>query len=297
MAKEISDQDIITGLQALESSLWKTLLENRSFDLDNVSALIRDTRYMAAVGIRGHYIDDIEFFRNPNEECHGSESPSLSDEELLLLARGDESQKFMERFFSPRDLQCLRGTSDDSSKNIGPERVELVILLDRVDRLFTAIPVIQKMQAAQQSQKNMTLTTKAARKVFSALDPYTQKTVREVFELARSQQRSSYDTMNHGLSQTFPQGEEAQALEQRNRSVQTYTRESVLLNSLLSLSDATRPAFRAEKIAETVALLREDPAGTIKSGIKHVTKSVLASASARVPFLENFLARSNDHTQ
>ncbi|MFN9961496.1 MAG: hypothetical protein ACK55I_51130, partial [bacterium] len=181
MAEEISDQEIITRLQEVESSLWETLLENRSFDLDNLSALIQDPRYMAAVGIRGQYIDNIEFFRNPNEECHGSESPSLSDEELLLLARGDESQKFMERFFSPRDLQCLRGKFHDSSKNIGPERVEAVIRLARVDRLLTAIPVIQKMQAAQQSQKNITLTTTAARKVFSALDPYTQQTVREVF--------------------------------------------------------------------------------------------------------------------
>jgi hypothetical protein len=293
MTEEISDQEIITRLQEVESSLWETLLEKQPFSLgDRLCISIQNPQYRKAVEIRDKYRDCISFFRGTYEE-----SSPLSDEALLLFARGDESQKFMERFFLPPDLECLRGTFRDSSKNIGPERVELVILLDRVDRLFTAIPVIQKMQAAQQSQKNITLTTTAARKVFSALDPYTQQTVREVFELARLQQRSSYDTMNNGLSQTFPQGEEAQVLEQRNRSVQAYTRKSVLLNSLLSLSDSTRPASRAEQIAETVALLREDPAGTIKSGIKHVTKSVLASASARVPFLENFLARSNDHTQ
>jgi hypothetical protein len=188
MAKEISDQDIITGLQALESSLWKTLLENRSFDLDNVSALIRDPQYMAAVGIRGQYIDDIEFFRNPNEECHGSESPSLSDEELLLFARGDKSQEFMERFFSPRDLQCLRGTSDDSSKNIGPERVELVILLDRVDRLLTAILAIQKMRAAQGKAH---WHINPARNAFNQLSPQAQEAVCHVLALAQVKQKET----------------------------------------------------------------------------------------------------------
>ena len=188
MTEEISDQEIITRLQEVESSLWETLLENRSFDLYNVSALIRDTRYIAAVGIRGHYIDDIEFFRNPNEECHGSESPSLSDEELLLLARGDKSQEFMERFFSPRDLQCLRGTSDDSSKNIGPERVELVILLDRVDRLLTAILAIQKMRVAQ-GETHWHINP--ARKVFNQLSPKAQEAVCGVLALAQVKQKET----------------------------------------------------------------------------------------------------------
>jgi hypothetical protein len=48
MAKENSDQDIITGLQALESSLWKTLLEKQPFSLNEISALIQNPQYMVA---------------------------------------------------------------------------------------------------------------------------------------------------------------------------------------------------------------------------------------------------------
>jgi hypothetical protein len=85
------------------------------------------------------------------------------------------------------------------------------------------------------------------------------------------------------------------ALKQMNRSVQAYISESALLTSLLSLSDATRPASRAEKIAETVALLREDPAEMIRYGINHVTESVLASCAHRLG-LARFFSTSREHT-
>jgi hypothetical protein len=59
MAKEISDQDIITGLQALKSSLWKTLLEKQPFSLNNISALIQNPQYMVAHRQRAQNSDPI----------------------------------------------------------------------------------------------------------------------------------------------------------------------------------------------------------------------------------------------
>ena len=304
MTEGILGQGMKERLREIESSLWKTLLEKKPFTLDDIAALIKDPQYMAAVGISKQHSDNIVAFRRPFDSYSGDNysgcepNKEFSDEELLSLARGRQSTRSMENYFNPLvlDLRVLRGQLPDSQQNIGPERVEAVIRLARVDRLLKSIPAIQQMQRAQDEIDNPALKTWVARNVFSALDPYTQQTVREVFELARSQQRSSYNIVNHGLSHTFPQGEEAQVLEQRNRSVQAYTSESVLLNSLLGLSSATRPASRAKQFAETVALLGEDPAGTIKSGIKHVTESALASCAHRLG-LARFLSSSHDHTQ
>ncbi len=44
----ISDREIITRLQEVESSLWETLLENRRFDHTDISELIQNPVYMAA---------------------------------------------------------------------------------------------------------------------------------------------------------------------------------------------------------------------------------------------------------
>ncbi len=48
MAESISGQEIIQGLEKIEYSLWKTLLENPRFALDNVSQLTENQAYMAA---------------------------------------------------------------------------------------------------------------------------------------------------------------------------------------------------------------------------------------------------------
>ena len=48
MVEDISGQKIIQGLEKIEDSLWKTLLENPRFPLDNVSQLTENQAYMAA---------------------------------------------------------------------------------------------------------------------------------------------------------------------------------------------------------------------------------------------------------
>ena len=162
------------------------------------------------------------------------------------------------------------------------------------DRLLREIPAIQQMQKAQDETSNPALKTRVARNVFSALDPYTQQTVREVFKDVRQERNSLYDTMGEGqiFPKDHPNPDQASAA-----AFQEQQSQMSRLDGLLMLSKATRPPSQEQRIAETLALLKKDPAGTIKSGIKHVTESVLASAAARVPFLENFLPRSNDHTQ
>lgn len=296
MTEGISDREIITRLQEVESSLWETLLEKQPFSLFDIGALIQDPQYMAAVGISRRYSDDIEAFRRPSDNYSGCESKEFSDEELLSLAKGGRSTRSMENFFDPLvlDLRVLRGQSRDSSQNIGPERVETVICLARVDRLLKSIPAIQQMQRAQDEIDNPALKTRVARNVFSALDPYTQQTVREVFKEVRQERNRLYATMGEGqiFPKDHPNPDQASAA-----AFQEQQSQMSRLDGLLMFSKATRPASQEQRITETLALLKKDPAGTIKSGIKHVTKSVLASASARVPFLENFLAPSNDHTQ
>jgi hypothetical protein len=300
MTEGISDREIITRLQEVESSLWETLLEKQPFSLFDIGALIQDPQYMAAVGISRRYSDDIEAFRRPSDSYSGDnysgcESKEFSDEELLSLAKGGRSTRSMENFFDPLvlDLRVLRGQSRDSSQNIGPERVETVICLARVDRLLKSIPAIQQMQRAQDEIDNPALKTRVARNVFSALDPYTQQTVREVFKEVRQERNRLYATMGEGqiFPKDHPNPDQASAA-----AFQEQQSQMSRLDGLLMFSKATRPASQEQRITETLALLKKDPAGTIRSGINHVTESVLASCANRLG-LARFFSTSRDHTQ
>jgi hypothetical protein len=59
MTEEISDQEIITRLQEVESSLWETLLEKQPFSLNEISALIQNPQYMVAHHQRAQKSDPI----------------------------------------------------------------------------------------------------------------------------------------------------------------------------------------------------------------------------------------------
>ncbi len=48
MTEKISDQEIITRLQEVESSLWGTLLEKQTLNPQDLSELVQDRQYMAA---------------------------------------------------------------------------------------------------------------------------------------------------------------------------------------------------------------------------------------------------------
>jgi hypothetical protein len=161
---------------------------------------------------------------------------------------------------------------------------------DRFDRLLSEIPAINQMREARDKTSNPALKTRAARLVFEGLESSEKDDVREFFKEVRQERNRLHAAM--GQIPFRNHSSPSQAIQDigKQRS------EMKKLNRLWILFDATRPASRAEQIAETVALLREDPAGTIRSGINHVTESVLASCANRLG-LARFFSTSRDHTQ
>ena len=161
------------------------------------------------------------------------------------------------------------------------------------DRLLREIPAIQQMQKAQDETSNPALKTRAARLVFEGLESSEKDAVREFFREVRKARNRLYATMGEGpiLPKSHPNPDQASAA-----AFQEQQSQMSKLNVLCILSEATRPASQEQRIAETVASLKEDPAGTIGSGIRHVTESALASCARRLG-LPRFLSSSHGRTQ